>query len=173
MALQIFFTAFFALNILLVWATFLSGRLKWYPALGEIFIGIIPFLTVFWDQPRFELDFFWWRVAGAAAMIMGLGIMVWAVLEFRKEGMLAEKAEHKFVTSGPYRFVRHPQYLGLVFMAVGWWWIWAAVYAFYFGMIILALTWIEAYLEEKFILEKRFGDQYRDYRRHAGMFWIK
>ena len=60
-----------------------------------------------------------------------------------------------------------------LFVFVGWWWVWAAVYSFYFGMFILALIWLQAYLEEKFILEKQFGDQYRGYKQQTGMFWIK
>lgn len=64
-------------------------------------------------------------------------------------------------------------YLGLIFVWVGWWWVWAAVYSFYFGMFILALAWIQGYLEEKLVLEKKFGDKYREYRRQTGMFWVK
>ena len=81
--------------------------------------------------------------------------------------------ESKIVDHKIYSIVRHPQYLGLIVIWVGWWWVWAAVYAFDFGMFILVLTWIEAYLEEKFILEKLFGDKFREYRRQTGMFWIK
>lgn len=79
----------------------------------------------------------------------------------------------KFITSGPYQFVRHPLYLGMIFACVGWWWVFSAIYSFYFGMIILALIWIEAYLEEKYSLVKIFGEKYIEYRRHTGMFWIK
>ena len=76
-------------------------------------------------------------------------------------------------TDGPFAFVRHPVYLGLVFIFVGWWWAWAAVYAFYFGMFILALIWINAYLEEKIILMKAFGQKYSEYKQQTGMFWVK
>jgi protein-S-isoprenylcysteine O-methyltransferase Ste14 len=58
-------------------------------------------------------------------------------------------------------------------MFVGWCWVWAAVYSFYFGLIILALHWIAAYLEEKLTLEKLFGKDFACYRQNTGMFWIK
>ncbi len=164
MWIQLFLIAFFASNMLLIWLTVLTKKFEWYRIPGILIFTLVPFLTVFLAQPRFELDFFWWRIAGVAVVIAGFGIMGWARFVFSPQTL---------ATSGPYQFVRHPQYLGLIFMWMGWWWIWAAVYSFYFGMFILALIWIQAYLEEKFITEKRFGDQYRDYRRQAGMFWIK
>ena len=79
----------------------------------------------------------------------------------------------KVITTGPYHFVRHPLYLGLVFFIVGWWWVWSAVYSFYIGMFMLLLIWVNAFWEEKTIMEKQFGSEYKEYKKHAGMFWIK
>ncbi len=165
MGIQILFLVLFALNILSIWLTVVLKKCEWYRILGVLVFSIIPFTTVFFEQPRFELDFFWWRIAGIAAMVLGIGLVIWSRFNFN--------LQQEMKKAGPYQYVRHPQYLGLVFMWIGWWWIWTAVYAFYFGMFILVLTWIEAYLEEKFILEKLFPEQYREYRRHTGMFWIK
>lgn len=164
MMLQLVLIALFILNMILIWLTVLTKKFEWYRIPGILIFSLVPFSTVFFAQPRFELDFFWWRIAGIAAIVVGFGIMGWARVVFSPQAL---------VTSGPYQFIRHPQYLGLIFMWMGWWWIWVAVYAFYFGMFILALTWIQAYLEEKFILEKKFGDQYLEYRHQTGMFWIK
>ena len=173
MQIQWLFLGLFALNMLLCWITVLTKKLKLYEFFAAVIFVILPLITVFFEQPRFELDFFWWRIAGIVVIIAGLALSLWARLMFIRAGVVFSVLPQKLVTSGPYKFVRHPQYLGLVFIWVGWWWVWAAVYAFYFGMFILALTWIEAYLEEKILFEKEFGDQYREYRKHAGMFWIK
>ncbi len=169
MRIQMVFVALFVLNMVLIW----SAKLAWYRVPGFLIFLVTPFLMVFSRQPRFELDHFWWRVAGIAAMAIGLGIALWAGIEFKKASMRVSDPPREMITTGPYHFVRHPQYVGLIFMWVGWWWVWSAVYAFYFGMLILILIWIEAYLEEKFILEKKFGEQYRKYRAETGMFWIK
>ncbi|MGB9612616.1 MAG: methyltransferase family protein [Candidatus Margulisiibacteriota bacterium] len=133
----------------------------------------IPLVTVFFDQPVFELDYFWWRVAGVVAIVLGAGILISSWIEFRKHNLKILGLPDGLVTSGPYRFVRHPQYLGLIFIFVGWWWVWGRAYSFYFGMLILAMIWIQGYLEEKFILEKKFGEKFRKYRAQTGMFWIK
>ena len=157
MKTQILLVVLFALNLLL-----LNRKFAWYRLPGTVILAILPVLSVFLPQPRFELDFFWWRIAGIAIMLLGILIAGWAILEFKKQNV------NNLVTSGPYQFVRHPQYLGLIFVWAGWWWLWAAAYSFYFGMIILALTWLHAYFEEK-----QLGDQYREYRKNTGMFWIK
>jgi protein-S-isoprenylcysteine O-methyltransferase Ste14 len=161
--------SYFALTSFL-WYTVFSGKFKWsWPVCGPL-TSILPFLMVFPEQPRFELDFFWWRVAGLVAIALGVAVYIWAVYEFKKVGWEEGK---KLVDTGPFQFVRHPMYLGTIFVYVGWWWAWAAVYAFYLGMIILAAIWFQAYLEEKIFLEKTFGDKYVEYRRKTGMFWIK
>jgi protein-S-isoprenylcysteine O-methyltransferase Ste14 len=128
---------------------------------------------VFFKQPNFELDFFWWQVAGVVLILAGSTIFVLALLEFKKNNLPLLGLPETLVTTGLYQYLRHPQYLGIIFVLVGWWWVWAKAYAFYFGMFILAMIWIEGYLEEKLILQKRFKNKYQEYHRQTGMFWIK
>lgn len=165
MIIQIIFLVLFALNLLSIWATVFLKKCEWYRIPGFVIVVLIPLLTVFFDQPRFELDFFWWRIAGVALAVLGIAILIWARFDFNLQRQVRR--------DGPYQYVRHPQYLGMIFIYAGWWWIWSAVYSFYLGMFILAMVWLQAYLEEKLILEKLFADQYREYRLGAGMFWIK
>jgi protein-S-isoprenylcysteine O-methyltransferase Ste14 len=132
---------------------------------GMVVFAVLPFTTVYFAQPLFELDFFWWRITGAVVMIMGAILLIWSKFKF--------VPQEEMITTGPYQYIRHPQYLGLIFAFVGWWWVWQAVYSFYFGMFIVAMVWFEAFLEEKLILIKRFGDKFKEYRRKTGMFWIK
>jgi protein-S-isoprenylcysteine O-methyltransferase Ste14 len=167
---QWLFLGLFLLNLMILW---LLNRFAWVRLLGLMFMALIPFATVFFDQPRFDLDYYWWRVAGVIAILLGCGIIGWAKLTFWKAGMWPTDLPKKLVTSGPYQYVRHPLYLGLVFFIVGWWWVWSAVYSFYFGMGMLIMLWINAYWEEKKIMEPQFGDEYKGYKKDTGMFWIK
>ncbi|MFC1511228.1 methyltransferase family protein [Candidatus Margulisiibacteriota bacterium] len=157
---QLLVLAVFIVNLGGLWGALLNKKFEAYRSFGFVVFYLLPLLSVFSSQPRFDLDHFWWRIAGVVFILLGLGLAVWT----RKSQRM---------TSGPYKFVRHPLYLSVILIYVGWWWIWSAVYGFYFGLIILALIWLQAYLEEKFILEQEFGDQYREYRRQTGMFWIK
>jgi len=155
MQLQMLFVLLFAVNLLLIWR---------YRTLGGLIFNFLPLLTVFINQPHFALDFYWWRIAGGIAIVLGLAILVWTKRHCHPL---------ELVKTGPYALVRHPWYLGLIFVWVGWWWVWAAIYSFYFGMFILALTWLQAYAEEKVIMEKKFGQEFLDYKHSTGMFWIK
>ena len=58
---------------------------------------------------------------GAVLFASGLGLAVWARVHLgRNWGMpMTQKAEPELVTSGPYRFVRHPIYSGLLLALVG------------------------------------------------------
>lgn len=174
MQIQLIFILIFFLNMCLIWLTVFTKKFEWYRIPGVMVFTVIPFLTVFPEQPNFHLDYFWWRIAGFVSVAMGFLLFVWALSEFKKMGIRSLDIVPDFlVFSGPYKFIRHPQYLSLILIYVGWWWIWAAVYAFYFGMAFLVLIWIEAYLEEKFILQKLFESEYKKYRKVAGMFWLK
>ena len=55
-------------------------------------------------------------VIGLVFFVLGLGLAVWARLHIgRNWGTpMTQKNEPELVTSGPYRFVRHPIYSGLL-----------------------------------------------------------
>ena len=61
------------------------------------------------------------QLAGAAMLAAGLGLAVWARLALgRNWGMPQSlKDEPELVTSGPYRWVRHPIYSGLLLALLG------------------------------------------------------
>jgi protein-S-isoprenylcysteine O-methyltransferase Ste14 len=134
----------------------------------------IPLLTVWFEQPRFELDYYWWKWAGLASILMGLALGYWAIRELKKaRDEWYSILPTMLVKSGPYQYLRHPVYLSLIFIWIGWWWLWAAAYSFYFGMLMLGLLWLHGYCEEKWVLEKHYGQIYVEYRQKTGMFWVK
>jgi protein-S-isoprenylcysteine O-methyltransferase Ste14 len=61
------------------------------------------------------------EVAGLILFLSGLGFAVWARINLgRNWGMpMTEKDEPELVTSGPYHFVRHPIYSGMLLALVG------------------------------------------------------
>jgi protein-S-isoprenylcysteine O-methyltransferase Ste14 len=58
---------------------------------------------------------------GALLFACGIGLAIWARLHLgRNWGMpMTQRAEPELVTSGPYRFVRHPIYSGLLTATLG------------------------------------------------------
>jgi len=84
----------------------------------------------------------------------------------------ATRKEHQLVTSGPYRWVRHPLYtvgsslfIAFGMMADNWFIPLLGILAF-IGMAIRTPK------EEANLIEK-FGDEYREYMKHTGRFFPK
>jgi protein-S-isoprenylcysteine O-methyltransferase Ste14 len=61
------------------------------------------------------------QVVGIVVLVSGLGLAVWARIYLgRNWGMpMTKKEEPELVTSGPYHFVRHPIYSGLLLGVLG------------------------------------------------------
>jgi len=84
----------------------------------------------------------------------------------------ATRQQHKLVTSGPYRWVRHPLYTvgSSMFIAFGMMadnWFIAAL-----GILTFVLMAIRTPKEEANLIEK-FGDEYRQYMKRTGRFFPK
>jgi protein-S-isoprenylcysteine O-methyltransferase Ste14 len=102
---------------------------------------------------------------GVAVLAFGLAFAIWArrVLGRNWSGIVTVKQDHELVRSGPYRFVRHPIYTGLLIafagtaLARGEWRGIVAV------LIVLAALWRKLKLEERWMIET-FGDAYLRYR---------
>jgi len=99
--------------------------------------------------------------------ILGLGLWLWAfgMMLFKKNyGLLPEVGrKHVLITKGPYRFIRHPIYSGMLILAL-------ALLLNYFNflriflfLLLLASTILKSDQEEK-ILVKHFKD-YPDYQK--------
>ncbi len=70
------------------------------------------------------------------------------------------------VTTGIYRHLRHPQYLGLVLVTAGWLVHWPTVP----GLVmwpLLTLAYVRQARREEAELRKRYGAAYEDYARHT------
>jgi len=71
----------------------------------------------------------WLWPAGAAVLVAGLAVSAWAMgANPHFEGTVRIQEDHRVVEAGPYRWLRHPGYLGLVlwalstpFLLLSWW----------------------------------------------------
>jgi protein-S-isoprenylcysteine O-methyltransferase Ste14 len=106
---------------------------------------------------------------GAVVFASGLALAVWARVHLgRNWGMpMSQKAEPELVTSGPYRFVRHPIYSGLLAAILG-----TALVTNLIGLIIVAVLgayfYYSASVEEK-NLTATFPEAYPEYRNSTKM----
>jgi protein-S-isoprenylcysteine O-methyltransferase Ste14 len=106
---------------------------------------------------------------GAVLFACGIALAVWARLHLgRNWGMpMSQRAEPELVTSGPYRFVRHPIYSGLLTAMVG-----TALVDNLLGLIVVAV--LVAYFYYCGTVEERnlaatFPTAYPEYRSRTKM----
>ena len=80
---------------------------------------------------------------------------------------MAVKVSPELVTSGPYQFIRHPIYSGLLMAALG-----TALVVSYFWLVLLVVSGFyfiySAIMEEKEMI-KTFPNQYPDYKKTTKM----
>lgn len=77
----------------------------------------------------------------------------------------------ELLTTGPYGFVRHPIYAGLVLAYLGWSLVWGALYAVLLSPVLFLLLRGQAWLEERIWLEPTFGEAFRAYRARVPAFF--
>jgi len=109
-----------------------------------------------------------WGAIGAAVNLAGLLFTVWARIHLGRNwsGTVTLKQDHELITSGPYAWVRHPIYTGLLLGFVG-----LAIargeWRSILAVVIIALAfWRKLRIEESWMLEQ-FGDAYRSYRQRV------
>ncbi len=111
----------------------------------------------------------WIEWLGFAVTSLGVAIAIWARYWIGEywSARVTLKEGHRLIRSGPYQFVRHPIYTGMLVGAIGraltigeWRGILAVV-------LVLAAHWRKARREES-LLTTEFGEEYAAYRRSTG-----
>ena len=109
------------------------------------------------------------RIYGLIVYILFSWIQIWAYKtlgdNYSQEIIIFK--EHKLITKGPFRFIRHPQYISQIFMDLG-----GGIATLSYVVIILTLIEIpfvimRALLEEK-LLNKNFKESFSDYKKRSG-----
>ena len=109
---------------------------------------------------------------GLFVMVLGYGIFIWSLVA---RGQYATSwrmpANHRLVDWGPYRYVRHPSYLGYFLMFIGFLLLWHDLLA------LIPLVAIPGYVlitqTEEEMLVAKFGERYKEYQKSAGRFLLK
>jgi len=125
-----------------------------------------PWLTraIFPDNPVLML-------VCVVVTVLGLLFAVWARLALGSNwsGTVTIKANHQLIRRGPYRFVRHPIYTGMLTALLAT----VITQRLVTGLLGLAVVffalWRKAKREESF-LSQEFGPAFDEHRQHTGMF---
>lgn len=118
---------------------------------------------------RFVPDERWIAWTGIALTWIGVAIAIWAryCIGVFWSARVTLKEGHQLIRTGPYAFIRHPIYTGLLVGAIGTALVvgeWRGIVAV---LLLLAAHSFKALREER-LLTQEFGDAYRSYRRSTG-----
>lgn len=111
----------------------------------------------------------WQLIAGLVVVWLGLVIRVWAVVVLGRSFRTTVEvdAAQPVVSRGPYRWVRHPSYTGVLLIAAGY----GLALGTWPGLAICLVLPVAALLRriqvEEAELTRVLGDPYRDYRDHT------
>ena len=98
--------------------------------------------------------------------MLGLLVTLWArwTLAGNWSSDVTFKQGHELIRRGPYRFVRHPIYTGLLMMCLG-----TAIeigHSRLAGLLVAAAFWIKLKQEERLLL-RHFPDEYPAYQKQV------
>ncbi len=114
---------------------------------------------------------FWVQVVALALVLAGAALREWAIAvlgRFFSRTVSIEQG-HRLITSGPFRWIRHPAYTGMlitdtsVILGLGTW-----AGALLMFLLLLGAVLYRIRIEELALLET-FGDQYRTYMRRTAL----
>ncbi|MCC7106842.1 MAG: isoprenylcysteine carboxylmethyltransferase family protein [Chloroflexi bacterium] len=153
-------------NTLLVLLRLLSLAVVW-----PLFAYLMNPAWVGWVRMELPLWLRWTAAAVAASMIPAI-YWLFSSIGRNISPSHTTREGHQLVTTGPYRYIRHPLYvfgtlflLSIAVMSALWWLLVG------FGLPLAVLI-RRTSLEEEHLVG-RFGDEYRAYMARTGRFWPK
>ena len=109
------------------------------------------------------------KILGLIIVYLGMVIVIWAVWHLKK-GIFGgiEPENELLIKTGPYKYLRHPVYLGMTIAMFGL----PIAFESWMGMLAVLIIFLpteiyRAKLEEK-ALSKKFGKEWDEYKKNSG-----
>jgi protein-S-isoprenylcysteine O-methyltransferase Ste14 len=143
-------------------------KADWYFIIPATIVWLAALVVIGWDFIVLQgADFRFGVMAliGCCAMLAGLGLRAAARRGLRKQFSYALRTleDHRLVTQGIYRSIRHPAYLGDMLFHFGLAWLFSSLYGFLVMLLLVPCFIYRIRIEEGMLVEK-FGDEYRHYQ---------
>lgn len=124
---------------------------------------------VLWGHTLISVIGYWGMYLNIACAMIALCLILSGWYHIYKHYWSREAGEGKLVTKGIYRYIRHPQYTGLLLLSFGMLLEWATLPLLILFPVIVTLYVRLAKKEERDMLAE-FGDEYAAYRSRTKMF---
>jgi protein-S-isoprenylcysteine O-methyltransferase Ste14 len=159
------------------WSNRTESRPGLGPEIGHLALMGLGAVIMFVPAHGYEGPLRLWHVGWfgawlcAALVAAGFAIAWWARLYLGRlwSARITRKADHKVVDSGPYAFVRHPIYTGLLLSLLATTVAKGTVLGLCAFALILTGIWRKARMEERWLTEELGADEYASYRRRVPM----
>jgi len=130
-------------------------------------------LDLFSNREQFTWSL--WRVLGIVLIVTGKVIEVWVREELRRKAKFSDwistielqiNQNHRLITTGLFKYIRHPLYSGVILQGVGWGVLSSSIYGSIFILIGLLFLIPRITIEENMLVDQ-FGEKYIGYQKNA------
>ena len=137
-------------------------------AIGWLFGFTLP-EGILWGHTLVQYIGFWGMYVGILISLTGVALVISGWNRIHKDYWSKDEGQGKLVTSGIYKYIRHPQYTGFFMITLGMMLEWATLPLIILYSLLLVLYYRLAKKEEKDI-EQEFGREYIEYKQKTKMF---
>jgi protein-S-isoprenylcysteine O-methyltransferase Ste14 len=132
-----------------------------------ILLEVIAYTTV-WQGHFWSVPLPIWRLALSVLFLVLASVLSWTSTRALGRHLRFEAAldpDHQLVRNGPYRIIRHPIYASMLCLLLGTAFMVATPQLFAIAVVVFIVgTEIRVLVEDR-LLEDRFGEEFREYRR--------
>ena len=149
----------------------LQRLLYMLPLMAAFILVYRPAVRYGWLGQRFLPDAAVMQWIAVLLTASGVAIAFWARwhLGANWSGVVTLKEGHELIRTGPYQFIRHPIYTGILLMLVGT----MVAIGEVRGLLALLMAWASFYVKarrEESFLAQEFGPRFAEHSEHTGMF---
>jgi protein-S-isoprenylcysteine O-methyltransferase Ste14 len=129
----------------------------------------LAWLPVIFDFGHLVILGGWLTWVGIAIMVSGIVFRQYAISTLGKffTSTIQIKKDHELIQTGPYRYIRHPSYLGILIMSLGLGIAMANWISLILCIVLPTIGLMQRIQFEEKELEQHFGKQYQDYRKNT------
>jgi protein-S-isoprenylcysteine O-methyltransferase Ste14 len=150
-------------------ADFGSRLLYGVPVVVAFYLLFGDHIPVGWLQSRIIALNAWIETLAVSLTAVGIAFAIWARFYIGENwsSAVSIKVGHQLIRTGPYYWVRHPIYSGLLLATLGTALARREARGLFAVVLLFLGFWIKSRMEERF-MSKTFGAQYQEYSRSTG-----